>query len=256
MTEPLPVAPSQRLDGRRALVTGAGRGLGQAAAAALAAAGAAVTLVARTVGEIEALRDQLRARGDTAEAHALDATDVTAVAAFINAGPSFDILVNNAGTNRPKPMGAVGTDDYDTVMDPNVRAAFFLAQAVARRLVGAGRPGSIINVTSQMGHVGAVDRVLYCTSKWALEGMNKAMAVEFAPAGIRVNAIAPTFVETAMTATTLSDPAKRDWAVSNIPMGRLARVEDVMGAVVYLASDASAMVTGTSLLIDGGWTAQ
>ena len=251
----LPATPSFRLEGRRALVTGAGRGLGLAAAAALAAAGAEVVLAARSSQEIEAAAEAIRARGDAATALRLDVTDPDACAGPIaDAGP-FDILVNNAGTNRPMPMTEVTPQDYDAVLDLNVKAAFFVAQAVARGLIAAGRPGSLIHMGSQMGHVGGPRRSLYCASKWALEGMSKAIALDLAAHSVRSNTIAPTFIDTPMTRPFLQDAAFRESVLAKIKLGRIGQVEDVMGAIVFLASDASSMVTGTSLLVDGGWTA-
>lgn len=258
MASPLPTLPSTpsfRLDGRRALVTGAGRGIGLAAAAALAEAGAAVTLVARSSDEIEAAAEAIRERGGAAQALALDVGDVAAVKAAIAARPAFDILVNNAGTNRPKPFGEVSVDDYDAVLDLNLKAAFFVAQAVAGRMVDEGAKGSIIHMTSQMGHVGGPRRTLYCASKWALEGLSKAMALDLAPQGVRVNTIAPTFIETPLTRPFFEDKAFLDSVLAKIKLGRLGQVEDLMGAIVFLASDASALMTGASLVVDGGWTA-
>jgi NAD(P)-dependent dehydrogenase (short-subunit alcohol dehydrogenase family) len=252
MAEALPRTPSFRLDGKRALVTGAGRGIGLAAAAALAEAGAEVTLVARSADEIEAAAQAI---GDTARAAMLDVSDLNAVAAFFAERDPFDILVNNAGTNRPKPMWDASEADYDAVMDLNVKSAFFVAQACARRLIVAGSGGSLIHMGSQMGHVGGPNRSLYCASKWALEGMNKAFALDLAAHGIRSNTIAPTFIETPMTRPFFEDPAFRDDVLARIKLGRLGQLEDLMGAVVFLASDASALMTGTSLVVDGGWTA-
>lgn len=251
----LPRTPSFRLDGRRALVTGAGRGIGLAAAAALADAGAHVTLVARSAGEIEAAAQAIRQQGGAAEALVLDVGDVAAVKAAIAGRPAFDILVNNAGTNRPKPFGEVTIDDYDAVLDLNLKAAFFVAQAVAQRMVEQGSKGSIIHMTSQMGHVGGPNRTLYCASKWALEGLSKAMALDLAPHGVRVNTIAPTFIETPLTRPFFEDQAFLQSVLAKIKLGRLGQVEDLMGAVVFLASDASALMTGSSLVVDGGWTA-
>lgn len=256
MSVSLPRTPSFRLDGKRALVTGAGRGIGLAAAAALAEAGAHVTLCARTRSDIEAAVEAICKRGDKAEALTLDVTDLEAMRAVIAAAAPFDILFNNAGTNRPAPFDEVKIEDFDLVFGINVRAAFFVAQAVVQRLLAAGLPGSIINVSSQMGHVGGPRRTVYCASKHAVEGFTKSMAVELAPKGIRVNAIAPTFIETPMTRPFLQNEQFRADVLSKIKLGRLGLVEDLMGAIVYLASDAASLVTGTSLLIDGGWTAE
>ena len=246
----LPTTPSFRLDGRRAIVTGAGRGIGLAAAAALAEAGADVTLVARTASEIEAAAE---AMGGTAAV--LDVTDLRAVKTFFAPRPAFHILVNNAGTNRPKPMMDVSEDDYDAVYDLNVKSAFFVAQACVQKMIAERTAGSLIHIGSQMGHVGGPNRSLYCGSKWALEGMNKAFALDLAAHCIRSNTIAPTFIETPMTKSYFEDAAFKAAVLSKIKLGRLGQPEDLMGAIVFLASDASALMTGTSIIIDGGWTA-
>jgi NAD(P)-dependent dehydrogenase (short-subunit alcohol dehydrogenase family) len=250
----LPATPPFRLDRKRALVTGAGRGLGLAAAAALAAAGASVVLTARSQDEVEAAASAIRADGGDASAVALDLTSTAAVAAWIADEPAFDILVNNAGTNRPAPFVEATTGDFDRLFSLNVRAAYFVAQAVVRRLIAEGRPGTIINVSSQMGHVGAERRTIYCATKHALEGMTKAMAAELGRHGIRVNTLCPTFIETPLTRPFFEDEAFRRAVLAKIKLGRLGRLEDVMGAVVFLASDASALMTGSALMIDGGWT--
>jgi NAD(P)-dependent dehydrogenase (short-subunit alcohol dehydrogenase family) len=247
----IPQTPSFRLDEKRAIVTGAGRGIGLAAAAALAEAGAKVTLVARTQTEIEAAADQI---GNGAIAATLDVSDIAVVKAFFASRPAFDILVNNAGTNRPKPMCEVSEEDYDAVYDLNVKAAFFVAQACAQKMIAEGAKGSLIHISSQMGHVGGPNRSLYCGSKWALEGMNKAFALDLAAHGIRSNTIAPTFIETPLTKPYFEDPAFKANVLSKIKLGRIGQVEDLMGAIVFLASDASALMTGTSMVIDGGWT--
>ncbi len=252
----LPIAPSFRLDGRHALVTGAGRGIGVAIATALAQQGAHVHLAARSGPEVGAVADAMRAGGWRASSLALDVTDTAAVQAAVAALPVLSVLVNNAGTNRPKPMAEVTLDDYDAVFGLNVRALYVTTQAVTTRMLAAGTKGSIINISSQMGHVGGPNRTLYCGSKHAVEGITKALAIELAPRGIRVNAIAPTFIETAMTRPHFDVPGFKDQVLAKIPLGRLGQVEDIMGAVAYLASDAAALVTGTSLLVDGGWTAQ
>ena len=244
-----------RLDGRRALVTCAGRGLGLACAAALAEAGAEVWLAARSAAEVQAAALALRARGDQAQALLLDVTDTAAVAQAVAKHGPFQVLVNNAGSNRPKPFEEVTEDDVDTLLALNTKAAFFVARAVASGLKKAGLPGSIVQMSSQMGHVGGVHRSIYCATKHALEGMSKALALELGPHGIRVNTVCPTFIDTPMTHDWLATPAFREQVLRQIAMGRVGRVEDVMGAVLFLASDAAALVTGSALMVDGGWTA-
>jgi NAD(P)-dependent dehydrogenase (short-subunit alcohol dehydrogenase family) len=251
----LPPTPSFRLDGKRALITGAGRGIGLAAASALADAGARVTLVSRTRREVEAAAEAIRTRGQKADALVLDVTDLPAMQAAIAVAQPYDILVNNAGTNRPKLLVDVTIDDFDAIMGLNVRAAYFAAQAVARRLIEAKRPGSIVNISSQMGHVGAPRRSVYCASKHAMEGFTKAMGVELAPHGIRVNTVGPTFLDTPLTRPFLADATFKAEVIAKIKLGRLGKVEDVTGAILFLSSDASALVTGTAIVVDGGWTA-
>jgi NAD(P)-dependent dehydrogenase (short-subunit alcohol dehydrogenase family) len=248
--------PSFRLDGKRALVTGGGRGIGLAAASALAQAGAHVTLAARTKTEIEAAAQAIRARGDHADALVLDVTDVEAVGAAIAKAEPFKILVNNAGGNRPALLMDVKVEDFDFIFSLNVRAAFFVAQAVARRLIETKQTGSIINVSSQMGHVGAARRTVYCASKHAMEGFTKAMAIELAPHNIRVNSLGPTFLETPMTRPFFENKAFREEVLSKIKLGRLGQLEELTGAIVFLASEASSLMTGSAMVIDGGWTAE
>lgn len=251
----LPRTPSFRLDGRRALVTGAGRGIGLALAAALGEHGASVTLVARTPGEIEEGAAAIREAGGSAEAAVLDVADLAAVARFFAERPAFHVLVNNAGTNRPKPMQDVTEADYDAVLDLNLKSAFFVAQHATKRMLAGQVKGCLVHIGSQMGHVGGPNRSLYCASKWGLVGMSKAFALDLAPHGIRSNVISPTFIETPMTRPFFEDPTFLASVLAKIKLGRIGAVEDLMGAAVYLASDAAALVTGTELVVDGGWTA-
>lgn len=254
MTIELPRTPSFRLDGRRALITGGGRGIGLAAAAALAEAGAHVTLTARTSSEIEDAAESIRSDGGSADAIVLDMLDTAAMRSVVETADPFDILINNAGTNRPKTMSETTEDDFDAVLDLNLRAAYFVAQAVTDKMLAAKIPGSVINISSQMGHVGGPLRTVYCSSKWAIEGLTKSLAMELGSHDIRVNSIAPTFIETPLAKEMLKDPAFREAVLSKIKLGRTGQVEDLMGAIVFLASDAAAMITGASLLVDGGWT--
>jgi NAD(P)-dependent dehydrogenase (short-subunit alcohol dehydrogenase family) len=247
---------SFRLDGRRALVTGGGRGIGLTAAAALAEAGAHVTLCARTEKEIEEAADAIVKRGQKADALALDVTDIDATRKALAVREPYQVLVNNAGTNRPKMLPDVSVEDFDVVFALNVRAAFFMVQTVALQLIEAKLPGSIINISSQMGHVGAARRTVYCASKHAMEGFTKAMAIELAPHNIRVNSLGPTFLETPMTRPFFENKAFRDEVLSKIKLGRLGQLEELTGAIVFLASDASSLMTGAALVLDGGWTAE
>jgi NAD(P)-dependent dehydrogenase (short-subunit alcohol dehydrogenase family) len=244
-----------RLDGKRALVTGAGRGIGRATALALAAAGAELVPVSRTASELDEVATEISSSGGKAQPISLDVTRTDAVRdAFAGLG-RLDILVNNAGINRPQPFLDVDEATLDQLLGLNVRAAFIVAQAAARLMVAQGS-GVIINVSSQMGHVGSErDRTVYVMTKHALEGLTKAMAVELAPKGVRVVSIAPTFIETPLSRPFLDDPDTRKWIVDRIPLGRVGTVEEVASAVVFLASPAAALVTGSSLLVDGGWTA-
>ncbi len=251
----LPRTPSFRLDGRRALVAGASSGIGAACAVALAEQGAEVTLCARREPELRALAAEMRAAGLKADILPLDITDVAATEAALAARPAFDALVNSAGLARHTPAIDTTPSDYDAVTDLNVRAAFFLTRTVAKRLLAEGKPGSLINITSQMAHVGGPERAVYSATKHAVEGMTKSMAIEWGPHGIRVNTIAPTFIRTALTAATFANPERAAWIASKIKLNRVGEVEDIMGAVAFLASDAAGLITGTSLIVDGGWTA-
>jgi NAD(P)-dependent dehydrogenase (short-subunit alcohol dehydrogenase family) len=249
---PATTFPDFRLDGLRAVVTGAGRGIGRACALALAQAGAEVLAVARSPDDLASLEE---AAGPALRAWCADVTS-DGFLAELERLERLDVLVNNVGTNRPAPFVEVSAADLDAVVALNVRTAFRVAQSGVRAMLRAGRGGSVIHVSSQMGHVGAPLRSVYCMTKHAIEGLSKAMAVELAPEGIRVNCVAPTFIETPMTRPMLADPAFRSDVLSRIPLGRLGRVEDVAAAVVFLASPAAALITGDSLKVDGGWTAR
>lgn len=251
----LPKTPSFRLDGKQALITGATSGIGQGCAVALAEAGAEVVLTARNESRLDESVGLFREQGWNARALPFDVGDIEQTRAAIEASGPFDIVVNSAGLARHSPTEKTSVADYDAVMDVNLRGAYFLLQAAAKSLLEAGRPGSLITISSQMGHVGGVDRAVYCASKHAVEGFTKSMAIEFGAHGIRVNTICPTFIRTPFTAATFDDPERMRWVEEKIKLGRVGEVEDIMGAVVYLASDASSLVTGSALLIDGGWTA-
>lgn len=252
----LPRTPSFRLDGKRALVTGASSGIGQACAVALAEAGAHVVCAARGADKLNETVAALQAQNWSAESLILDMADLTALNHALSAQACFDVVVNSAGMARHSPAMTTRIDDYDAVMGLNLRAAYFLSARCAERMKEAGIAGSIIHISSQMGHVGGIDRALYCASKHGLEGMVKAMAIEWGPLGIRINTLCPTFIRTPLGEQTLANPERRAWIEEKIKLGRVGEVEDIMGAVVYLASNASALVTGSSLKVDGGWTAE
>lgn len=251
----LPRTPSFSLSGKRAIVTGATSGIGEGCAVALAEAGAHVTLVARTAGKLDEQARAFHENGWHATALPLDITDIAATEAAITDSGPFDILVNAAGLARHAPATKTTEADYDAVADLNLKAAYFLTRAVAKGLIAQGKSGSLINISSQMGHVGGIDRAVYSATKHALEGMTKSMAIEWGPHQIRVNTICPTFIRTPLTEQTFNRPERRAWVEEKIKLGRVGEVRDIMGAVAFLASDAAALITGTSLLIDGGWTA-
>ncbi len=250
-----PTTPTFDLTGKRALIAGASSGIGLAGAVALAERGADVVLAARRADRLADIVAEMTARGWSARAVTLDVTDIDATRAVVAAEGPFDILLNSAGLARHTKAVDTTPADFDAVMNINLRGAYFLTQAVAQGMIAAGKQGSLINISSQMGHVGGLDRAVYCASKFAVEGFTKAMALEFGPHKIRINTICPTFILTELTQPTFDDPEKRAWVLDKIKLGRAGEVQDLMGAVVYLASNASAMVTGTSMLIDGGWTA-
>ena len=251
----LPKTPSFRLNDRRALVTGASSGIGAACASALAEMGAHVVCAARGADRLQAVVDEIDARGDSAEALPLDMADLDALDVALEAQPAFDVVVNSAGLARHSAALETLPQDFDAVMALNLRAAYFLSTGAARKMIAAGKGGSIIHVSSQMGHVGGIDRAVYCASKHALEGMVKSMAIEWGRDRVRINTVCPTFIRTPLTASTFDNPERVAWIEEKIKLGRVGEVEDIMGAVAYLASNASSLVTGTALMVDGGWTA-
>lgn len=250
----LPRIPSFDLTGKTALVTGASSGIGQGCAAALAQAGANVVCAARGADRLQETVAALQGEGCSAEALVLDQADLSALQQALEAR-AFDIVVNSAGLARHGPAVETRPEDFDHVMGINLRSAYFLSAWAARGMMQAGKRGSIIHISSQMGHVGGIDRAVYCASKHAIEGMVKSMAIEWGKSGVRINTICPTFIRTPLTEQTFANPERAAWIMDKIKLDRIGEVEDIMGAVLYLASPASGMVTGTSMLIDGGWTA-
>lgn len=245
-----------RLDGKTAIVTGASHGIGLACARRLARNGSEVLLVGRTAKTLEEARSDLKAEGLKVRSVVCDVTDRDALPSMINTLPQLDILVNNAGGNRPTPFLDVTREDFDWLVDLNVPSLFFASQAAIRKMIQLGTKGSVVNMSSQSGHVGLPKRTVYCLTKHAIEGFTKALALEAAAFGIRVNSVAPTFVRTPMTEAYFADPDFAEFVHTRIPLGRCATPEDVADAVAFLASDAASSITGTSLRVDGGWTAQ
>ncbi len=251
----LPVTPSFKLDGRRALVTGGSSGIGFGCAAALAQAGAHVVVAARRDGPLAEAVDTLTSAGYSAESMLMDVSNVESITTAMKSQAAFHVVVNSAGMAIHSPALETTLADYQQVMDTNVRGAYFVSVGAAQGMVKAGLSGSIIHISSQMGHTGGVDRAVYCASKHAVEGMIKSMAIEWGPHNIRVNTLSPTFIKTPLTQVTFDNPERVAWIKSKIKLDRIGEVEDIMGSLLYLACDASAMVTGSSLLVDGGWTA-
>ena len=251
----LPTMPSFSLKGRTALVVGASSGIGTACAVALAEYGAKVTVAARRKEKLEILVNQMKKRNYEVQILVMDINNVEETKEIISCHNPYDILVNSAGIAIHSAAKDTVLDDYDIVMKTNLRGAYFLTQSVSKKLIASKKAGSLINISSQMGLVGGQERAVYCASKHAVEGFTKAMAIELGVHNIRVNTICPTFILTEMTQKTFEEPEKRNWIESKIKIGRIGKIEDIMGAVVYLASDASSLVTGSSLLVDGGWTA-
>ena len=251
----LPQTPSFSLAGRRGLVVGGSSGIGLGCAVALAEAGAHVVIMARRSDQIDQVVKAMQEKGLSAEGIVGDVTDVDVTAALFARLRPLDVFVNSAGLARHSPALKTKPDDFDVVMNVNLRAAYFAAQAAARIMIDDGRAGSIITISSQMAVVGGVDRAVYCGSKHAVEGFTKAMAVEFGKHGVRINTICPTFIRTPLTEQTFARPERVQWIEEKIKLGRVGEIEDIMGAVQFLASDASSLVTGSALMIDGGWTA-
>ena len=251
----LPNMPSFSLKGRSALVVGASSGIGTACAVALAEYGAKVTVAARRKEKLEILVNQMKKRNYEVQILVMDINKVEETKEIISCHSPYDILVNSAGIAKHSAAKNTVLDDYEIVMKTNLRGAYFLTQSVSKKLIASKKAGSLINISSQMGLVGGQERAVYCASKHAVEGFTKAMAIELGVHNIRVNTICPTFILTEMTQKTFEEPEKRNWIESKIKIGRIGKIEDIMGAVVYLASDASSLVTGSSLLVDGGWTA-
>lgn len=251
----LPSTPSFQLTGKRALVAGASSGIGLACAVALAEAGAEVTISARRKDKLDEAADAFKAKGWPVHVLEMDVADVERSAAQVAENGPYDVLVNSAGLARHGPSIDTDPDDFSAVSDLNLKGAYFLAQSVAKGLIAAGKPGSLITISSQMAYVGGIERAVYCGTKHGVEGFTKAMAIEWGKLGIRINTVSPTFIRTALTASTFEQPEKVAWIEQKIKLGRVGEVEDIMGPVVFLASDASALITGTTILVDGGWTA-
>jgi NAD(P)-dependent dehydrogenase (short-subunit alcohol dehydrogenase family) len=239
---------SAPLLGRTVVVVGASRGIGAACAEAAASHGARVLAVARSFPDG-------RPAHLAVSNQELDVTDLAAVERFFGAVGPVDGLVNAAGTNVPRPACEVDCATFDAVFAINVRASYFLLKAAAQNMVEHGRGGSLVTISSQMGHVGAATRTVYCASKHAVEGMTKAFALEYASASIRVNTVAPTFISTGLTEPMFRDAAFRADVLAKIPMGRIGTPPDVAAAAVFLLGDGARLITGTSIRVDGGWTA-
>ncbi len=251
-----PNTPSFSLKGKRSLITGAGRGIGLGASIALAQAGSEIVMISRTEDELKKLNKHIQNLGLKSSYKALDVTNERALEHFVQNEKVFDILVNNAGTNIPSSLIETKIDDFDYVMSLNVKSVINLTKHVVLKMLDNNIRGSIINVSSQMGHVGGPNRTTYCSSKFAIEGFTKSLSIELAPKGIRVNSICPTFIKTPMTEPFLKDEDFKEQVISMIPIGRLGEIKDLMGPFVFLASEASSLMTGSSLLVDGGWTAR
>ena len=252
----LPQTPSFSLANKNAVVVGASSGIGLACAVALADYGARVTLAARRTKNIKELAEKLNKKGCDASILDLDISNLENIEENLLSKGPYDVLVNSAGIAKHSLSKNTNVSDFDEVLNVNLKGAFFLTRTVANQLLKDKKSGSLINISSQMGIVGGLERSVYCASKHAVEGFTKAMAIEYGPYGIRINTICPTFILTDLTRPTFEDSKKRKWIEEKIKLGRVGKVEDIMGAVIYLASDASSLVTGSALMVDGGWTAE
>ena len=252
----LPQTPTFSLADKNALVVGASSGIGLACAVALADYGAKVTLAARRTKNIKELAEKLNDKGCDASILDLDISNLENIERNLLSKGPYDVLVNSAGIAKHSLSKNTKVSDFDEVLNVNLKGAFFLTRSVANQLLKIKKSGSLINISSQMGIVGGLERSVYCASKHAVEGFTKAMAIEYGPYGIRINTICPTFILTDLTRPTFEDAKKRKWIEEKIKLGRVGKVEDIMGAVIYLASDASSLVTGSALMVDGGWTAE
>ena len=251
-----PKIPTFKLNNKRALITGAGRGIGLGASLALAQAGSEIMMVSRTEKELKKINNFLNNEGYSSSYNVLDVTELQETKRFIRDQEPFDILVNNAGTNIPSSLINTEIKDVEHVISLNLKSVINLTKYVVKKMVKKKISGSIINISSIMGHVGSPNRTTYCSTKFAIEGFTKALSLELAQKKIRVNSICPTYIQTPMTKPFLKDKKFKEYVLSMIPLGRLGKIEDIMGPLVFLASDASSLMTGTSLLIDGGWTAK
>jgi NAD(P)-dependent dehydrogenase (short-subunit alcohol dehydrogenase family) len=258
LTEFLPILPGQRLDDRHAVVTGAGRGIGRAAALALAEAGASLTLFARSQNELDTVAQEVRDRGrhvDTCAGDVRSPRDIGRLIETASAHDNLSICVTAAGVNRPGPTLEQPVEDFDLVVDTNLRGTYLTCRAFAEAVVGQGHGARIVAVSSQMGEVGYPGRAAYCASKHAVNGLVRALAVEWAPLQISVNAVAPTFVDTPLTRPMFEDREFKEDVLRRLPIGRIGESADIVGAIVFLASDQAGLVTGHVLAVDGGWTA-
>ena len=246
------------LEGKVMIVTGAGKGIGKAIALLAAKCGADLVIGSRTVADLEELASEIRPLGRRCEHHVLDVTSNDSIQIFtdwtLETFGRVDALVNNAGTNRIKAALEVTEEDWDLICDTNLKSCFFMSQMVGRHMIGRGS-GSIINISSQAGVVGGPMRVPYSGAKGGVVNMTRALAAEWARHGVRVNSVAPTVTRTPLAEEAMKNPEFRETVLRSIPLGRLAEPEEIATAVVYLASDGSSMVTGHTLLVDGGWTA-